>query len=64
MKKFVFAVTLSIACGSVFAAEHQIKMLNAGADGSSVEELCHEQGPPVEIHGPGQIIRSGFSGSV
>lgn len=38
MKKLVFAVTLSIACGSAFAAEHQVKMLNAGAGGSMLFE--------------------------
>lgn len=38
MKKVLFAVTLSIACGSAFAAEHRIKMANAGADGSMVFE--------------------------
>jgi pseudoazurin len=38
MKKVLFAVTMSIACGSIFAAEHRIKMLNAGADGSMVFE--------------------------
>ncbi|WP_426173656.1 pseudoazurin [Massilia sp. TWR1-2-2] len=38
MKKLVFALTLSIACGSIFAAEHQVKMLNAGADGAMVFE--------------------------
>ncbi len=38
MKKVLFAVTLSVACGSLLAAEHQVKMLNTGADGSMVFE--------------------------
>lgn len=38
MKKVLFAVTMSIACATVFAAEHHVKMANTGADGSMVFE--------------------------
>ncbi|MES2756931.1 MAG: pseudoazurin [Pseudomonadota bacterium] len=38
MKKVLFAVAMSIACGTVFAAEHHVKMANTGADGSMVFE--------------------------
>ncbi|MFC0132819.1 pseudoazurin [Massilia eurypsychrophila] len=38
MKNVLFAVAMSIACGGSFAAEHRVKMLNAGADGSMVFE--------------------------
>ena len=38
MKKVLFAVAMSIACGSGFAAEHRVKMANTGADGSMVFE--------------------------
>ncbi len=38
MKKILLAVAISIACSATFAAEHKVKMLNAGADGSMVFE--------------------------
>ncbi len=38
MKKTLFAVTLSMVCASAMAAQHQVKMLNAGVDGSMVFE--------------------------
>ncbi len=38
MKKILFAVTMSIACGTIFAAEHHVKMANTGVDGSMVFE--------------------------
>lgn len=38
MKKILLAVAISIACGATFAAEHKVKMVNAGADGSMVFE--------------------------
>lgn len=38
MKKILLTVAISIACSATFAAEHKVKMTNAGADGSMVFE--------------------------
>lgn len=38
MKNVVIGVALSIACAGAMAAEHQVRMLNAGADGAMVFE--------------------------
>lgn len=38
MKKFIIAVALTVSCVGAFAAEHQVKMRNAGTDGSMVFE--------------------------
>ena len=38
MKKVLFAIAISIAGSTLFAAEHRVKMANTGADGSMVFE--------------------------
>lgn len=38
MKHVVFGFALSIACAGAMAAEHQVKMLNSGKDGTMVFE--------------------------
>lgn len=38
MKKVVMGVALSLACAGAMAAEHQVRMLNVGADGAMVFE--------------------------
>jgi len=38
MKHAVFGLVLSLACAGAMAAEHQVKMLNSGKDGTMVFE--------------------------
>jgi pseudoazurin len=52
MKKFVLATALSIMSFGTLAAEHQVKMLNAGKDGTMVFEpsfLKVEKGDTVKF---------------